>query len=56
MLYKVTLKGERGEEVCYMDDRTLKSMTTDKIIDVEKVNQKPPNKDYDNWRYDRKIL
>ena len=56
MLYKVTFKSKSGEEVCYMDDRTLKSMATDKIIDIEKVKQKPPNKDDDDWRYDNKIL
>ena len=55
MVYKVTLTGHRGEEkVCYMDEETLKSMVPTAIVDVEKVKQKPPNKDYDNWRYHRR--
>ena len=57
MLYKVTMTGHRGkEEVLYMDDRTLKSMATDSIVDVEEVKQKPPNKDDDNWRYHNKVF
>lgn len=57
MMYKVTLTGHRGEEnVCYMDERTLKSMLPESIVDVEKVKQKPPNKDDDDWSYHQKVF
>ena len=58
MLYKVTVTGHRGElDVMYMDEKTLKSMNSKSIVDVEIVKPKgdPPNKDYD-WRYHQKVF
>ena len=52
MLYKVILKDKKGkEEIYYMDGDTLKSMKTDAIIDIEKIN--PPD---ENWQYEDKVL
>jgi hypothetical protein len=57
MLYKVTMTGHRGKEnVVYMDEKTLKSMTNDSIVNVEKVKRKPPNKNDDDWRYHRRVF
>ena len=52
------MKGQRGEEsVAYMDEKTLKSMTSESIVDVEKVKPKPPNKDDDgDWNYEKRVL
>tara|TARA_Y100000592_G_scaffold98172_1_gene170621 strand:+ start:586 stop:762 length:177 start_codon:yes stop_codon:yes gene_type:complete len=58
MLYKVTITGHRGElDVMYMDEKTLKSMNSKSIVDVEIVKPKgdPPNKD-DDWRYHQKVF
>lgn len=58
MLYKVKVTGHRGEEnIMYMDEKTLKSLTTNSIVDVEIVKPKadPPNND-DDWSYHQKVF
>ena len=57
MIYKVTTTGHRGElDVMYMDERTLKSMSSESIADIEEVKPKsdPPNEDGD-WSYHQRI-
>jgi hypothetical protein len=66
MLYKVTLTGHRGaEEVYYMNDKVLESLSSESIVKVEKMKQKLPNK-YDDgkgvyphaygWDYEDRVL
>lgn len=58
MLYKVTLalNNKQQKEVAYMDDKTLKMLNPDVILDVEKVKTPKLPDSSDSWNYEDKVL
>ena len=58
MLYKVPLasSNKQQKEVAYMDDKTLKMLNPDVILDVEKVKTPELPDSPDSWNYEDKVL
>jgi len=55
MMYKVTLKDGGRVTTEYMDGKTLESLSTDKIVDVEKFSP-PEISGKESWDYENKVL
>lgn len=55
MIYKVTLKDGGSVTTEYMDGKTLEFLSTDKIVDVEKLSP-PEISGKDSWDYENKVL